>query len=141
MDGAGIAAALLLGADAVQMGTAFLLSPEATISAPWRAALANAGDDATRMTRVYSGRYARGLENRFMREMRAAEEDIPPYPIQNALTGELRAASAKAGSSDTRCRCGSQGVRAIRPMPAAELVRVLWDETCAALGALHQRMA
>src|SRR5262249_3824167 len=53
MDGAGIAAALLLGADAVQMGTAFLLTPESIISEPWRDALRRAGDDATRLTRVY----------------------------------------------------------------------------------------
>jgi nitronate monooxygenase len=141
MDGAGIAAALLLGADAVQMGTAFLLAPEATISEPWRKAIANAGDDATRMTRVFSGRYARGLENRFMREMRAEEKDIPAYPVQNALTGELRTVSAKAGSSDALSLWAGQGVRAARQMPAAELVRVLWDETKAAMDALHQRMA
>jgi nitronate monooxygenase len=128
MDGAGIAAALMLGADAVQMGTAFLLTPEATISAPWRQALKTAGDDATRLTRVYSGRYARGIENRFLRELRADEKDIPAYPIQNALTQELRAAAAKAGSPDAMSLWAGQGVGAIREMPAADLIGVLWDE-------------
>jgi nitronate monooxygenase len=140
MDGAGIAAALMLGADAVQLGTAFLLTPEAIISQPWRSALRGAGDDATRMTRVYSGRYARGIENRFMREMRGVETEIPDYPVQNALTGELRAASAKAGSADALSLWAGQGVNAIRAMPAAELVDTLWRETLDAIAALHKRM-
>jgi nitronate monooxygenase len=129
MDGAGIAAALMLGADAVQMGTAFLLTPESIISEPWRQALRTASDDATRLTRVYSGRYARGIENRFMREFRATENEVPAYPVQNALTGELRATSAKAGSSDALSLWAGQGVNAIREMPTAELIARLWDET------------
>ena len=140
MDGAGIAAALLLGADAVQMGTAFLLTPEAIISEPWRDALKNAPDDSTRLTRVYSGRYARGIENRFMREFRPSEKDVPDYPVQNALTGELRAAAAKAGSSDALSLWAGQGVSAIREMPSADLVRTLWDETRAAIALMQQRM-
>ncbi len=136
MDGAGIAAALTLGADAVQMGTAFLLTPEATISAPWRQSLKNAGDDATRLTRVYSGRYARGIENRFLRELRAGEKDIPAYPIQNALTQELRAAAARAGSADVLSLWAGQGVSAIREMPAADLIVTLWEETRTALRAM-----
>ena len=137
MDGAGIAAALMLGADAVQMGTAFLLTPESIISEPWRRALRDAGDDATRLTRVYSGRYARGIENRFMREFRATEKDIPAYPLQNALTGELRATSAKAGSSDALSLWAGQGVNAIRELPAAEIVDRVWREAQESLGALH----
>jgi nitronate monooxygenase len=140
MDGAGIAAALLLGADAVQMGTAFLLTPESTISKPWRDALKNAPDDATRLTRVYSGRYARGIENRFMREFRQTEKDVPAYPVQNALTGELRAASAKAGSADALSLWAGQGVNAIRERPAADLVRLLWDETREALALMQKRV-
>jgi nitronate monooxygenase len=138
MDGAGIAAALHLGADAVQMGTAFLLSPESTIPAPWRDAIRNAGDDSTRLTRVYSGRYARGIENRFMREFRGTEKDIPAYPVQNALTSELRAACAKAGSADALSLWAGQGVQAVREMPAAELVKTLWRETQDAIVAMHK---
>jgi nitronate monooxygenase len=140
MDGNGIAAALLLGADAVQMGTAFLLAPEAIISQPWRNALKNAPDDATRLTRVYSGRYARGIENRFMREFRPTEKEIPAYPVQNALTGELRVASAKAGSAEALSLWAGQGVNAIREMPAADLVSMLWDEAREALALMHKRM-
>jgi nitronate monooxygenase len=140
MNGDGIAAALLLGADAVQMGTAFLLTPEAIISQPWRSALKNAPDDATRLTRVYSGRYARGIENRFMREFRPIEKDIPAYPVQNALTGELRRISGQAGSPDAISLWAGQGVNAIREMPAADLIRVLWNETREALALMHKRM-
>ncbi|HWA88899.1 MAG TPA: nitronate monooxygenase [Rhizomicrobium sp.] len=140
MDGAGIAAALLLGADAVQLGTAFLLSPQSTISAPWRATLERRDEDATRLTRVYSGRYARGIENRFLREMRSVENDIPAYPVQNALTQELRAASAKAGSADALSLWAGQGLGAIRARDTGELVRLLWDETREALEAMHARL-
>jgi nitronate monooxygenase len=140
MDGNGIAAALLLGADAVQMGTAFLLTPEAIISPPWRNALKNAPDDATRLTRVYSGRYARGIENRFMREFRPTEKDVPAYPIQNALTGELRRISGQAGWPDALSLWAGQGVNAIREMPAADLVGVLWNEAREALALMQKRM-
>lgn len=140
MNGAGIAAALMLGADAVQMGTAFLLTPESIISEPWRRALREAGADATRLTRVYSGRYARGIENRFMREFRATEKDVPAYPVQNALTGELRAMSAKAGSSDALSLWAGQGVNAIRELPTAELIARLWDETKAAVAEINSRL-
>ena len=139
MDGAGIAAALLLGADAVQLGTAFLLTPQATTSPPWREALKQRDEDATRLTRVYSGRYARGIENRFMREMRAVESEIPPYPVQNALTQELRAASAKAGSAEALSLWAGQGAGAVREMDAGALVTLLWDEARAALEAMHKR--
>ena len=100
----------------------------------------NASDDSTRLTRVYSGRYARGIENPFMREFRAAEKDVPAYPVQNALTGELRAAAAKAGSADALSLWAGQGVNAIREMPAADLVRMLWKETQSAIALVHKRM-
>lgn len=141
MDGAGIAAALMLGADAVQLGTAFLLTPEAITPQPWRDALAHAGDNDTRLTRVFSGRYARGLENDFMRKMTPAEKDIPAYPVQNALTREIRAAAAKAGNAGLMSLWAGQGVPFIRAMPAGELISTLWAEACEASGALHARMA
>ncbi|WP_275430344.1 nitronate monooxygenase, partial [Proteus mirabilis] len=83
MNGRGIAAAQLLGAQAAQLGTAFLCSPESGIAEAWRAALSNAGDDSTRLTRAFSGRPARGIVNDFMRQMRAEEAQILPYPVQN----------------------------------------------------------
>ena len=80
-DGRGIAAAFALGADAVQIGTAYLRTPEATISPLHRAALASASDDATRLTNVFTGRPARGLVNRFVAEVGPMSEDAPQFPL------------------------------------------------------------
>lgn len=140
MDGRGIAAALALGAWAVQLGTAFLLAPEAITSPPWRRAIAEAADDPTRLTRAFSGRYARGIENQFMRELRGAERELPAYPIQNALTQPLRAAAARAGNAELLSLWAGQGVRKARAMGAAELVQTLWAETQEAVRALGQRL-
>ena len=95
MDGRGVAAGLALGAAAAQMGTAFLLSDETAISPPWRRAIGIAGDDPTRVTRAFSGRYARGIENDFMRRMRPLEAEVPDYPVQNRQTRPLRAAAGR----------------------------------------------
>jgi nitronate monooxygenase len=128
MDGRGVAAALSLGAAAAQMGTAFLLADETAVNAPWRAAIEAASDDPTRLTRAFSGRHARGLENRFTRQMRATENEVPAYPVQNRLTQPLRAAAAAAGEADMISLWAGQGVRLAQPGRAAELVRRWWDE-------------
>ena len=127
-DGAGVAAALTLGAAAVQVGTAYLLSDEAITNAPWRAAIETAPDDPTRLTRAISGRYARGIDNEFMRAMRPIEGQIPPYPIQNALTQELRAAAARAGSPDVLSLWAGQSVKLARRGKAADITRDLWRD-------------
>ncbi len=137
MDGRGIAAMLQLGADAVQMGTAFLLAEESSISTPWRTELLGKDADATRLTRAFSGRYARGLRNRFLDEM--ADRKIPPYPIQNALTQELRAANAKAGRSDMLSLWAGQGVHAIREGKTADLIADFWNEARAAMAGTATR--
>lgn len=139
MDGAGVAAALALGADAVQMGTAFLASDQTGISAAWRAALDRAPDDPTRLTRAFTGRHARGVENRFMREMRRVEDEVPAYPVQNRLTQPLRAAAAKAGEADMLSLWAGQGVKLIRTGDAGDLVRAWWDEARQALQRLTGR--
>ena len=102
----------LLGAQAAQLGTAFLCSPESGIAEAWRAALRNAGDDSTRLTRAFSGRPARGIVNDFMCQMRAEEAQILPYPVQNALTGDIRQAAAKAGRGEFMSLWAGQGVGA-----------------------------
>jgi nitronate monooxygenase len=128
MDGRGVAAALALGACAVQMGTAFLLADEAIPSDPWRHAIETAPDDPTRLTRALTGRHARGVENRFMREMRSVEDEVPAYPVQNRLTQPLRAAAAKAGNADMLSLWAGQGVKLAEPGRAADLVRRWWVE-------------
>jgi nitronate monooxygenase len=127
-DGAGVAAALALGAAAAQVGTAYLLSEEAIVNPVWRQAIETAPDDPTRLTRVISGKYARGIDNAFMREMLPREAEVPPYPIQNALTQELRAAAAKAGSPDVLSLWAGQAVRLARKGGAAEITQALWRE-------------
>jgi nitronate monooxygenase len=129
MDGAGIAAALMLGASAVQLGTAYLLCDEAVTHEAWRQAIAGAPDDPTRLTCVFSGRYARGIENEFMRALEPVASEIPGYPIQNALTQDLRAAAARAGSPDVLSLWAGQAVKLARPGKAADLTRLLWQET------------
>lgn len=128
MDGRGVAAALALGASAVQMGSAFLLAEEAVNGPVWQGAIREAPADATRLTRAFSGRYARGIENRFMREMRAAEGEIPAYPVQNRLTQPLRAAAGKAGRADMMSLWAGQAVTLAGPGKAADLVRQWWAE-------------
>lgn len=132
MDGRGVAAALALGAAAAQMGTAFLLSDEATTSPPWRRAIDEATDDPTRLTRALTGRFARGIENRFMREMRSLEREVPAYPVQNRLTQPLRAAATRAGEPQMLSLWAGQGVRLAERGPAGAMVRRWWDEARAA---------
>jgi nitronate monooxygenase len=134
MDGRGVAAAHVLGAAGVQMGTAFMLCPEAGTSAPWRHALRRAKDDQTLVSRVYSGKHARGLVNDFMRRMRLREDEIPPYPIQNALTRGIRGAATEANRPEFLSLWAGQAASMCREMPASELVSVLVSETLAALG-------
>jgi len=128
MNGRGIAAALALGAQGVQMGTAFLVCPESGIGSAYRAALARAGDTDTRLTRVFSGRPARGIVNATMDRLAACEASVPAYPVQNALMGPLRRAAAAQGRADGVALWAGQGVAAARPLPAAELVGLLAQE-------------
>ena len=128
MDGRGVAAALALGASAVQMGTAFLLAEEAVTSSPWRRAVTGAGDEPTRLTRAFTGRYARGIENRFMRLMHGVQDDVPAYPVQNRLTQPLRAAATQADDPEMISLWAGQGVTLARPGRAADMVRQWWAE-------------
>jgi nitronate monooxygenase len=124
MDGRGFVAALALGASAVSLGTAFLRCPEAGTSKPYREALKQARDDATVITWAFSGRAARGLANRFTREMSGAP--LAPYPVQNSLTREMRTAAAKSGDSGLLSLWAGQAAALARDEPAAKVVeRVL----------------
>lgn len=129
MSGHGIAAALRLGASAVQMGTAFLATTESGIGPAYRAALLSARAEDTRVTRAFSGRPARGIANRFMRDAESKlGERIPRYPFQNALTRPMRIAAASQGKADYLSLWAGQGVGMLREMEAATLVKVLVEE-------------
>ncbi|MFL5387518.1 MAG: NAD(P)H-dependent flavin oxidoreductase [Myxococcales bacterium] len=138
MDGRGIAAALALGASAVQMGTAFLACDESGAVECYKQALLAARDDSTRVTRAFSGRQARGIVNRFMQEMERDPGAILPFPLQNALTRPLRTAAAKAGRTEFLSLWAGQGTRMARRLPAAELVARLASETEAAIASLSK---
>jgi nitronate monooxygenase len=132
MDGRGIAAALALGAAAVQMGTAFLTCEEAGVPPAYKDAILAAREDGTRITRAFSGRPARGIVNRFMREVEAGGAMLP-FPLQNALTRPLRTAAARQNRAEFLSLWAGQGVRLARRQKAADLVARLAAETTAAV--------
>jgi nitronate monooxygenase len=129
MDGRGVAAAHMLGAVGTQLGTAFLATPESGAPAPHKAAVLIATEESTGVTRVYSGRAARGAINRLARELESHEAELPPYPLQNALTREIRAAAARAGNPDLMSLFMGQGTRLASDLPAAHVFRRIVRET------------
>lgn len=133
MDGRGVAAALVLGAQAAQLGTAFLTCPESGIPDAHKRAILAAREHATRVTRAFSGRPARALVNELMDRLDAEPDAILPFPLQNALTRPLRSAAAEQGRAEYLSLWAGQGVRLARDLPAAELVAEIARETAAAL--------
>jgi len=115
-------AALNAGAVAVQMGTAFLLCPEAGTSKPYRRALRETRDSV--ITRAYSGRAARGLRNAFIDAIQEREELILDFPAQNSLTRPMRAAAAKQDNPEYLSLWAGTGIARATEMPAGELVRI-----------------
>ena len=134
MDGRGVAAALSLGAGAAALGTAFMQTPEAGTSAPHRRALAAATETSTALTTRVTGRMARGIENRLMRELR--DVAAPPYPVMHTLTAELRRRAAERDEPDLMALWCGQGIRLATALPAAELVRRLADDAAATIDRL-----
>ncbi|MCU1278296.1 MAG: Nitronate monooxygenase, partial [bacterium] len=126
MDGRGVRAALALGAQAVQLGTAFMACPEAGTHAAHRRALQSDEARRTVITRAFSGRPARGIRNRFTD--RFEELAAAPFPQQQRLTAELRAAAAAQGRTDLMQLWAGQGAPLLRALPAGELVRTIARE-------------
>ncbi len=142
MDGRGIAAALALGASAVQMGTAFLTCEEAGIPEAYKQAILSAREYETRLTRAFSGRPARGIVNRFMSEVEPEGNAgaVLPFPLQNTLTRPLRTAAAQAGRAEFLSLWAGQGMRLARRQPAGDLVKRLGEETEAAIRQMHKAL-
>ncbi|HKY96189.1 MAG TPA: nitronate monooxygenase, partial [Kiloniellales bacterium] len=131
-DGRGIAAAFMLGASGVQLGTAFLACPESAADAVYRKALASATDEDTRLSRAFSGRPARTKRNRYVAAM-AGETNLPEFPTMYAYSGPLIESSEKAGDEDFLFLLYGQAAALGRALPAAELMAVLTEETKALL--------
>ncbi|MBV8667270.1 MAG: nitronate monooxygenase [Burkholderiaceae bacterium] len=121
----GVAAAMALGAAGVQIGTAYLLCPEATTSAVHRAALKSPAAQHTALTNVFSGRPARGIVNRIMTELGPISPAAPAFPLAAAAVAPLRAAAEKAGSSELSQLWAGQNVSGCKEIGAAELTREL----------------
>ena len=129
MNGAGISAALLLGAAAAQLGTAFVLCPESSANPAYRHALQGAGAHDTMLTAAISGRSARGLRNRFHSEVEPTDRTlIPDYPVTYHAAKALIAAAQAKGVHDFAVQWAGQGAPLARAMPAASLIDVLVHE-------------
>ncbi len=139
MDGAGIAAALHLGAVAAQLGTAFVACPESSADEGYRKALMGPGAYSTRLTTLISGRPARALGNRFTALEEIVGDRLPPdYPIAYDAGKALHAAAKTKGEHGFGAQWAGQGAPLARAMPAAELVATLVRELEAASAAVRR---
>ena len=127
-DARGVAAALALGASAAQIGTAFLLCPEAKIHPAWARALANAAPEDTIVSRVFSGRAGRSLATDYVRAATAPDAPAPaPYPVQRGLTSAMRNDANKTGDVQRMQAWCGQSARLGRAEAAGDVVRRLWE--------------
>lgn len=128
-DARGVAAALTLGASAVQIGTGLLRAPEAQISPVWADAIGRAAPEDTIATRAFSGRLGRAIRTAYVTAAGAGDAPDPaPYPVQRGLTAPMRTAAAQAGNLDAMQAWAGQSAGLARAEPAAGIVTALWDD-------------
>ncbi|HET9340018.1 MAG TPA: nitronate monooxygenase [Casimicrobiaceae bacterium] len=124
-DAKGVAAAMALGAAGAQVGTAYLLCPEATTSAVHRAAIASDASRHTALTNLFTGRPSRGIVNRLMRELGPISPHAPAFPLATAAIAPLRAKAEAKGSGDFSPLWSGQNATGCRELPAARITREL----------------
>jgi nitronate monooxygenase len=135
MDGRGLIASLALGASAVQMGTAFITCPESGAHELYKQRVLKSPEDATEITCAYSGKAARGIRTKFMELMKEYHGNIPPYPVQNSLTRDIRQAAAKRNDPEYMSMWAGQGLRLATDRSAATIVRKTVEQ---GLAVIHQ---
>lgn len=133
-DGRGVAAALMLGASAVQIGTGLLRAPEAGTPQVWADAIGRARPEGTITTRAFSGRLGRSIRTAYAQAAAAPDEPDPaPYPVQRALTGPMRAQATREADIDRMQAWAGQSAGLSRAEPAGEIVARIWGEAEALL--------
>jgi nitronate monooxygenase len=128
-DARAIAAALILGASAVQIGTGFLRCPEAGINPVWAEKIGETEAHETRVTRAFTGRAGRAISTRYV--IASASPNAPhpaPYPVQRGLTRMMREEAAKSGDTDRMQMWAGQAARLAQVLPAGTLTKQLWEE-------------
>lgn len=135
-DARGVAAALMLGASAVQIGTGFLRCPEARLPSAWADALARTPPEGTAVSRAFSGRAGRSIATAYVSAATAPDAPTPaPYPVQRGLTQGMRDDATKAGDVGRMQAWAGQSAHLARSIPAGDLVRELWEGAIELLGA------
>lgn len=124
-DARGVEAAFALGADGIQVGTAYMLCPEAKTSEVHRAALRSPDARSTALTNIFTGRPARGIVNRLMRDLGPMRSDVPAFPLAAAALAPLRAEAEKSGRGDFSPLWAGQNAAGCRQIPAGDLTREL----------------
>lgn len=128
-DARGVAAAIILGASAVQIGTAFLRAPESSIPAAYADSLASTEAHETVVTRCWSGRAGRAIENRYLRACAAADAAPPvPYPLQRALTRAMREDAIRNGDTERMQMWAGQAAKFAQDAPAGAIAEQLWAD-------------
>jgi nitronate monooxygenase len=130
---AGVVSALALGAAAAQLGTAFIACPESGAPQPYKDALLHPHEMATIVSTAFSGRPARVLRNKFVKEMQMNNATIAPFPFHNILTKDIRTAAAKVNRKDLMALYAGQNYPLITNLPAGEIIPLLVEQTINAI--------